>query len=126
VDAGQRMQVFPHTEDVAPTTRRRSSWPSRITLLSLTLWLTEPELEGALLSRARSLGSGPFRIMGTRPGFAVSPSARHPEGRFQGAWLAWLPTTLCLQTPLFARAIPRLAGGLVRAGIKEIEEVSHG
>jgi hypothetical protein len=67
-------------------------------------------------------------ITGARPGFARQvPSARHPEGEgSKGAWLAWLPPTLCLQTPLFAVGNTRLAGGLVRAGIEEIEEVSHG
>jgi hypothetical protein len=64
---------------------------------------------------------------GVRPGFARQvPSARHtPRGEFQGAWLAWLPTKLCLANDPFAVAPASLAG-LVRPGIKEIEKVSHG
>jgi hypothetical protein len=67
-----------------------------------------------------------LKSQGARPGFARQvPSARHPEGKFQGAWLAWLPTKLCLANDPFAVAPASLAG-LVRPGIKEIEKVSHG
>ena len=66
-------------------------------------------------------------ITGSQAGIRAPSPVRQapPRGEFQGAWLAWLPTKLCLANDPFAVAPASLAG-LVRPGIKEIEKVSDG